>query len=94
MTEITEDLPLSTSAAVDADHGAVITYIDRNYEVRTLTVPDSRRWTPNFLVPNSDDSDMVSYLKMTLRREAPNASEIRHLRTSVGFILCAITPPG
>jgi hypothetical protein len=92
MEEFAEDLPWGALASFDADDGGVISYIDKNLQVRSITVGKSRRWIPCFLVDNVDEAT-IKYLKQALRLDSPDAQEMRHLKRGDGFFLCTVRNP-
>jgi hypothetical protein len=54
----------------------------------------SKRFFPGFLSPSAD-KERIAFLKGALRREMPDADEIRYLHSHAGFFLWAIRfPPG
>ncbi len=89
MEEFIEDLPWGAYACIDADEGSVILYIDKNLEVRSITVGKNRRWIPCFLV-NNVDKLTIELLKRVLRENSPEAQTMRHLKRGDGFFLCTI----
>ncbi len=100
MDVIVDNLPGGAIPCMPADLWATITYIDFNHEIREMTLykghPDvigTGNFFPRFMVPKISPEE-EAFLIEALKREAPNAEEIRILRNTAGnFFMCAVTPP-
>jgi hypothetical protein len=93
MELITEELPTSALAAIDVDPGTHVSYVDRNYEIRTLPVVNGR-FFPGFMC-DPESKDMLAFLIKTLQQNTPRANCIRHLHHADGsFFICAYYDEG
>ena len=88
---ITEELPPMAMVAIDGDPGTTVWYIDLNHGIRRFDVNQSGRFIPNFVVPDTDE-ETIAFLKDTLRKNDPDAQEIRHMKVPhrQGFFLCSV----